>query len=1544
MDVETGAEQDSVRLLREWNDTGVPLPDSTVSREFQRQAAETPDAVAVEFGDRTMSYEELAGRVGDLASELAERGVRAGDSVAILMARSADLVVAMLAVATAGAAYVPLDVRYPAARMRAILTGVGADLLVVDATTRDHPVLDGRPVLTADAVATGRPVEPTAFPDATAGPDSVFHVLHTSGSTGEPKGVAITHRNVIALAYDRLWRDGTQRRFLFHSPHAWDACTLEWLVPLLTGGRVVVLLEDVNTVALRRLAAGGRLTTVWLTAGLFAAVADGDPACLDGVREVWTGGDVVSRQAVDRIAAACPDISIFNGYGPVETTVFATRYRIHPGPPTGTGVPIGTPMDNTRIYVLDDDLRPLPPGEVGGLYVGGLGVAQGYVGRPDLTAERFLRDPSGAADERMYATGDLARRDPDGLLHFAGRADSQVKINGFRIEPEEIESVLGRHPAVARAVVMARTFEDGSGRITAYVVPEDAAAPPEGGALRDFLAGELPAYMVPAEVAVLAELPLTPNGKVDRARLGRPDPGPLSAAQRERWWPTVGETPPGQQLCTAARLTGPLDADALGVALGDVVARHEALRTVFPSEVDGPVRRVLETASPALEEIRVEEAELPKAIAEVCRRPIDPVSELPLRLALLTPADREDEHVLVLVLHRIAGDPASLDVLGRDLAAAYGARREGRAPDWPPTHHADATDEIEDAGEQATDMPLGDRSRPASPTHRSGEVGFTFEAGLHAALEGLAEQSGTTLDHVLRAGLAALLTRLGAGTDVAVGGLAPVRTDVIGPYATEQVFRIDTAGDPAFTELVDRVGGARKTTARGQVLLTVATDAPPPLELAGTSARPVPADPGRTPYDLVVSLRARDGVVTFSRDVFSAGAARGLAGAYVRLLAAVAERPASRLSEIGIDGDQDRGTTEIDGDQDRGTTEQVLADLWSELLDVRVDSPDASFWKLGGDSLLGVTLLARLRKNLGVEVKLRELFRHPRLGDLAAVVDAARGPAVERPAPAAAARELPASSFQQRIWLAERLQPEPGLYNVPLSWRVSGRLDPDRLAAAFARVIERHEALRTTVVERDGELRQVIGAPWRPVVARDRCDDEAALADRLRADADAGFDLAAGPLLRAGLLETPAGQVLTVTVHHIVFDAASVELLLAELGEYYGADAGPVEPAPKQYRDLVDRPDPDAVQRRIERLRGAPSTLSTPAPPPVPPQPHGVVPLDLPADLLRRTRRLQEDTGTSWFMVAAAALAGALHAWTGRDDVTFGFPADTRDATEFAGVLGPCLNTLAARSTCPPGTSAADLVEAVRDEILELLEDRDVPFEAILAALAPPRSAGSSPYLDVVLAPLTRPAKLPEIAGRELTALSLVAGTGTVGKFAVCLSVVVGGDRMEGELSYRGDRLSAVAAAELAALYVRTFEALVGAGDLDLGLLAAGSRDVPEPARKAGGPVIDTDTERTVAGIWSRVLKVDSVGRDDNFFDVGGNSMRLVTLHAELCRAFAVELPIQQLFENSTVAAMARFLTEPDQPPPDPAGAPGLGVDERAAARRDSLRRRARGR
>ncbi|MFF2073696.1 non-ribosomal peptide synthase/polyketide synthase [Kitasatospora sp. NPDC058162] len=522
--------------LAAWHPTARPVEPRSPLTVLAGHVRRTPDAPAVREGERLLTYRQLDQWSDRLAARLLAAGPAAEERIALELERSTELVVAQLAVLKAGGAYLPVDLRAPEERRRTLLARAGA-------TRR----------LTAELVAAAR-TDPAPGQLPPADPEQLAYVMYTSGSTGEPKAVAVRHRDVASLATDSRFADGRCARVLLHSPVAFDAATFEVWAPLLTGGCVLVApAGPVDAALLRRLAGRAGPTALWLTAGLFRLLAQDAPDCFAGLRTLWTGGDVVPAAAVRRVLAACPGLTVVDGYGPTETTTFATAHELADPAAVPDPVPIGRPLDDRRVHVLDHRLRPVPPGCAGELYLAGEGVARGYLGRPGATAARFLADPSGPPGARMYRTGDLARRRPDGTVEFLGRADDQLKIRGFRVEPAEVEAALAAHPGVTDVAVVARTDRPGTRRLVAYTV---GAVDP--GELRDFAARTLPDYLLPAAFVPLDALPLSRNGKVDRAALPAPEQRhaagraervePRTAAERraaEVFGEVLGIRPPG---------------------------------------------------------------------------------------------------------------------------------------------------------------------------------------------------------------------------------------------------------------------------------------------------------------------------------------------------------------------------------------------------------------------------------------------------------------------------------------------------------------------------------------------------------------------------------------------------------------------------------------------------------------------------------------------------------------------------------------------------------------------------------------------------------------------------------------------------------------------------------------------------------------------------------------------------------------------------------------------------------------------------------------
>ncbi|SNS45136.1 non-ribosomal peptide synthetase, partial [Actinomadura mexicana] len=1439
VDLLDDAERDT--LLRAWNATDLPVAPAVVPDLVEAQAARTPEATAVVAGRARLTYAELNARANRLARHLIGRGVGAEDFVALALPRDENLVVAALAVLKAGAAYQPIDLAYPADRVAymledaapaCVITTSGADLpgptprVELDALRLDG--LRGDDVTGAERVRPLRPANPA-------------YVIYTSGSTGRPKGVVVSHANVVDFCAESMASYGPARlaRVLFSTSLNFDVSVFEWLVPLTAGGEIEVV-RDLLEVAER----GGWSGT--LVSGVPSAVS----ALLarGGLRleagDVALGGEALPPQLVRDVRALLPDARVSNIYGPTEATIFVTGWY-DDGNTEGLA-PIGRPMANTRAYVLDDRLGPVPVGVPGELYLAGDGLARGYLRRPGLTADRFVACPFGGPGERMYRTGDLVRWNRAGHIEYLGRLDHQVKVRGFRIEPGEIETALSAHPAVAQSVVLARRDAAGDTVLAGYVV--GSASPAE---LRAFVAGTLPDYMVPSAIVVLEEMPLTPNGKLDRAALPEPDfaasltargprdareeilcgifagvlglervgvddgffdhggdslkatrvvararaaldvelpvralfeaptvaglaeyiasagdagrpalraaerpvPLPVSYAQERLWFLNRLEgLTATYNMPIPLRLTGAVDPAAMRDALRDVVARHEPLRTLF-ADADGEPHQVIIAPDEADPRLTVgEPADLRAALLADATRGFDLANELPVRAHLYRLG--EDEHLLLIVLHHIAGDGWSMAPLARDVITAYLARRDGGAPGWAPlpVQYADYAlwqrallgDERDRASLAARQIAYWkdalaglpdqirlphDRPRPDRASYRGGQVAFEVPAELADGLRALARDHQVSVFMVLQAALAALLTRLGAGTDVPIGSPIAGRTDealddLVGVFVNTLVLRTDTSGDPSLAELLARVRetdlaayahqdvpferlvevlNPARSLARHplfQVMLTLQNNPEASVELPGLNVAVEPVDAGVAKFDLEFLLEAaRDGAggyagtLEYALDLFDRATAERLAGWYRRTLEAAVDSGGAvtvgaldlpgaprDLPEAGQTGQSAGGPGEkrlvayvvaapgqtLDPEELRahireslpepmvpaavvvldempltpngkvdtgalpkpelaiapatayrapsGQAEEAVAAAFADLLGVDRVGADDDFFALGGNSLIAMRVVSRVRRALAVELPVRALFEAPTVAGLAALLG--RGAAPVRPAlePRERPAVIPPSYAQQRLWFLSRFEGPSATYNMPTALRIRGPLDVDALRAAVGDLVERHESLRTVLPDSGGVPRQLIldAAAARPELEITETTG-AELPARLAMAAGYAFDISAEPPLRTHLFRVgPREHVALLLMHHIGGDGWSMAPLARDFIAAYAARAEGGEPQwaplPVQYADYTlwqqelfgSEDDPGSlVSRQIaywrEALAGLPEELPLPA-------------------------------------------------------------------------------------------------------------------------------------------------------------------------------------------------------------------------------------------------------------------------------------------------------------------------------------------------------------
>jgi amino acid adenylation domain-containing protein len=523
MAIDVVSEQEKQQLLYDWNNTACDFPQhESIAEQFAKQVQLSPDAKAVTHNDKTWTYAELDRQANSLAKQLYSIGVgRTTNVVAILLERSFELVVAQLAVLKCGAAYLPLDLSMPDERLQFVTNDSGAPIVITTSKLELPSTFD---LLRID-LDTESLIEDSTFDfDSQSTGDSTAYIMYTSGSTGQPKGVKIAHRGISRLVINNGYLPfSANDRVAFAANPAFDASTMEVWGPLLNGGSLVVIDKAafLQPQQFAQVLQEQQITVLFITSALFNQYANTIPEALAQVKYLLTGGERGDVSSFAKVLQAGGNNHLIHCYGPTETTTFAITHRVTDIPEGAKSIPLGKPIANTRIYILDSVGQPVPVGVTGEIYIGGAGVALGYLDRPELTAERFLADPYATEqDALMYKTGDLAYWRTDGCIEFVGRNDFQVKIRGFRIELGEIEARLAAHPELHEVLVMAREDQQGEKRLVVYY---SGAETVDAEVLRQWLSESLPDYMIPAAYVKLSALPVNANGKVDRKALPAPD-------------------------------------------------------------------------------------------------------------------------------------------------------------------------------------------------------------------------------------------------------------------------------------------------------------------------------------------------------------------------------------------------------------------------------------------------------------------------------------------------------------------------------------------------------------------------------------------------------------------------------------------------------------------------------------------------------------------------------------------------------------------------------------------------------------------------------------------------------------------------------------------------------------------------------------------------------------------------------------------------------------------------------------------------------------
>ncbi|WP_160717760.1 non-ribosomal peptide synthetase/type I polyketide synthase [Chitinophaga solisilvae] len=1387
--------EETAQLLA-FNDTAIAYPaDKTITALFTSQAVLTPDAAALKFDATILTYAQLDTASTQLAHYLLLQGVTAGSLVPLCIGRSPELMISILAILKAGAAYVPVDPSYPADRIAFMLQDTAGALVITttEHTALLHTALPGVPLLQADMpeVWSGQPL--TQLTGA-AGADAVAYVIYTSGSTGKPKGVMVSHRNVVSLVKggDFVSLSSADVILSTGSP-SFDATTFEYWGALLNGGTLVLCEEKrlLDNMLLKQEIRRHQVTKMWFTASWFNQLVDDDIDIFEGLTAVLAGGEKLSDNHVARFLAAHPGITMINGYGPTENTTFSLTHTIA-AVETGKSIPVGRPLRNRQAYVLDQQLQLTPAGVPGELYTGGAGVSLGYLNQPALTAERFIDNPF-LPGTKLYRTGDKARWLDDGTVAYLGRTDDQVKIRGYRIEPGEIERTINELNGVTTSCVVVKEPVSGDKRLAGYYIPDPAQV----------LLQEQQLYRLHVEnwkelyeMAFTKPADYTPEDP-EFDITGWNDSftgGAIPADQMRSWLQDISslilslkpqhvlEIGCGTGLIyyqLAAHISRYIGTDFSPVSTGQLQAHISRQLRSYPDTT-------LQVC--AAHEISIDDAESIDLVvlnsvvqyfpgAQYMTEVIAKAIRMLKGNGHIVIGDVRDLRLLPAFKRRLQLDKMQDRTVMKDFAwfsdqevlkeeelcfsPAYFYRLQTLFPEI--TH-------VEIQWKQA------DYSNELS-LYRYTVVLYVGIAKETAAVQWLPYQEATE--------------QLRLQTPVIA------LKDMPNPRLWKEQQLAQALHDKSVIhvrDLQDRITAPDSSYTALQALLESAV-------AAGYSARYLLHDDPlkmnvlleRIPVNGFVKLPAvwnTTGTTHTNIPLFPDICAAIEKDMYAQLEDRLpdymipSEFTALQYFPLTNNGKTDRkflADWEDVRQQDRTnyhapTTPQeiIVAEIWQRLLGVERIGTEDNFFELGGHSLLATRVVSAIRKKLEVELTVRDFFVYPTISTLVAYLQGLQE-GVVLPAVTAAVRpaRIPLSFGQERLWFIDRLQGSVH-YHMQVTLRLRGELDKAALEAALQMIIHRHEALRTVirVNEATGEGYQHIldiGA-WHLQYVHNQAfsHNEKVLRTTINTLMAQPFDLSADYMLRAHLVPVHATEhILLATIHHISSDGWSLANFIRELvtlyHDYTTHQPLRLMPLPLQYADYAIWQRTylsGEVQRRQlaywkTQLQGAPQLL-LPADyeRPVVQSTNGAATVfNVDAALAAQLQQFSRQQGVTLFMTLLAAFKVLLYRYSGQEDISVGSGVAGRTQEETEDMIGFFVNTLVMRSQLHQDQTFTDFLQQVKTTTLNAYANQDAPFESVVEAVADKRDISMNPLFQVVFllqnAPKTPMLKLGDITLEE---------------------------------------------------------------------------------------------------------------------------------------------------------------------------------------------------
>ena len=1348
------------------NGCAAPYPDKCIHQLFEMRVELAPDNVAVISGDQTLSYREVNASANQLARHLRALGVGPDVRVAICIERSPELVVGLLAILKAGGAYVPIDPTYPKDRLDFIVNDAAAPVLltqerfknVISPAAAQLVLIDSH----RDEISRNDPLN---LVNDTL-PDNLAYVIYTSGSTGQPKGVMIAHRGLANyLSWcTRAYEVSATRGAPVHSPIGFDLTVTSLFSPLMVGASITLLDEKDPVEALKAaLIDGTEHSLVKITPAhlelLGKELAGEKPAVK--AKAFIVGGEQLLTEVAELWRNLAPETALINEYGPTETVVGCCTCKVGEDDLSRAAIPIGRPIANIQIHLLDSAGELVPFGAEGEIYIGGDGVSRGYLNRPDLTCERFIPDAfSGQSGARLFRTGDIARRLPDGKIEFLGRLDDQVKIRGFRIEPGEIEATLKQHPAIQDAAVFVKEYAPGDKRLAACIVPDPQRA------------------FVPHRLLQLGKA----NGFHDLPQY---------------------ELPNGMVVVHKNR--GETDYLYKEIFEGEIYLRHGI------SLKDGD----------CIFDVGANIGMFSLFAGQVCRNariyafePIPPTYEVlrantslyGLNVKLfqcgVSSESKSETFTYYPRLSLMSGRFADT-VEEREVVKFFELNQQSVGAGLPGTWSEELIDETLDEwlGSEQFNCPV------------------------------------TTISEVIREhGIEKI--------DLLKIDVEKSELDVLNGIGSEDWQKISQI----IVEVHDidgRLNHVRKLLENAGYKLTIQQES----ILSGTylyvvyAVRQSSEPPGPTENRRRETIwNSQQKLLTDAKEFLRQKLPSYMIPSSLTLLESI---------PLTVNGKVDRrallplvdGTEQLQNFQaPRDLIEVMTSDIWKELLVLERFGIHDNFFDLGGHSLLATKLVSRLRKSFRVDVQLRHVFDAPTVAKLAESIKEimASGETIRPPVIASVSRngEFPLSFAQQRLWFLDQLEPATPAYNIATGMRMIGPLDVHAFEQAITEIIRRHEVLRTTILTIDGQPQPVVAETQSfrlPVIPLDMLAVDAREGEARRiagAEAEQPFDLSTGPLFRIQLLRiNDADHIVLLTMHHIIGDGWSMEVLVREVAELYESyKTGKTSPLPDlaiQYGDFAHwqrqwlQGEVLAAQLSYwkTKLGDKLSKIELPTDrsrPQVQSSRGASQPFVVPQRLAEQLKALSRGEQVTLFMTLLAAFQVLLYRYTGQNDISVGTPIAGRHHLETEKLIGLFVNTLVLRSTVSDTLTFRDLLEQVRTVVLEAHIHQDLPFEKLVDELQPERNLSHTPLFQVLFNFDSLPRDPLSLPGLSLSEFGV--GTHTA-KFDLTMSMSDVGNVITGFIKYKTDLFDASTISRMTSQFQVLLEGIVADPNQKISLL-----------------------------------------------------------------------------------------------------------------------------